>query len=463
MKLLFDPILHAVVGTVIAVAAVNNAVTVVGAVATVATTITAEIVDITTSNPVIVDLSQDFEKSNSYNDSPGMDMVNTLATAESNTQIVTVIQHGQIVGEYHRDDASVSPNQLHPLYSVTKAVSGMLFGILVDQYDTSINTTLGEFFPNETDWNLVDESNVDYMKSLSAYEILTMTTGLGVDPCYNDVSCPGAWGGADLQSALAWPLKTGERGVFEYTSMWEIVSYIIKEVTDLSPRELLATEILPFLGINDSDIDWPLSSPLFRLQGETLASEPTAFGLELTTTQMAKIGQLFIQKGLAAPQEEGGTQVLPSEWIETSLTPKIPIPAGQTMNRYLPGYTYGYQQWMVGDKEETESDKFGISYIAEGLGGQQIVVHPQSGIVLAVQSDDPFDPTTVFSSNLLWFLPLLNKGPDFFVSTTTTNSSSTTASNDSSSLRRPSEEDSNDDSKENEAGIGAYAIRLVSF
>jgi len=297
----------------------------------------------------------------------------------------------------------------------------MLFGILVDQYGTSINTTLGEFFPNETDWNLVDESNVDYMKSLSAYEILTMTTGLGVDPCWMkmDNSCPGAWGGADLQSTLAWPLKTGERGVFEYTSMWEIVSYIIKEVTDLSPRELLATEILPFLGINDADIDWPLSSPLFRLQGETLASEPTAWGLELTTTQMAKIGQLFLQKGLAAPEGEGGTQVLPSEWIETSLTPKIPIPAGQVMNRGLPGYTYGYQQWMVGDKEETESDKFGISYISEGHGGQQIVVHPQSGIVLAVQSDDPFDPTTVPSSNLLWFLPLLNKGPDFFVSTTT--------------------------------------------
>jgi len=460
MKLCVDPILHAVVGTVIvAVAAVNNVVIVVGAAAT------AEIVDITTSDPVIVDLSQDFEKSNSYNDSPGMDMVNALATAESNTQIVTVIQHGKIVGEYVRDDATVTPNQLHPVYSLTKAVAGMLFGILVDQYDTSINTTLGEFFPIETDWDLVDESNVDYMKSLSAYEILTMTTGLGTDPCWAAFNCTGAWGGNDLQSTLAWPLKTGERGVFEYTPHWEIVSYIIKEVTDLSPRELLATEILPFLGINDSDIDWPLSTPLLRLEGETFENEPTAWGLELTTTQMAKIGQLFIQKGLAAPEGEGGTQVLPSEWIETSLTPNIPIPDDQLMNRELPGFTYGYRQWMVGDKEETESDKFGISYIAEGLGGQQIVVHPQSGIVLAIQSDDPFDPTTVPSSNLLWFTPLLNEGPDFFVSTTTTtaNSSSTTASNDSSSLRAPSEEDSEEDRKEHETGIGAYAIRLVSF
>ena len=154
-----------------------------------ATTAPTEIVDITTSNPVIIDLSKDFVTSNSFNDSPGMDMLNTLAESWPNTRIVTVIQDGKIVGEYVRDD-DVDPTELRPIKSVTKAVSGMLFGILVDQYGTSINTTLGEFFPNETDWNLVDTSNVDYMKSLSAYEILTMTTGLGEDPCYTGVICP---------------------------------------------------------------------------------------------------------------------------------------------------------------------------------------------------------------------------------------------------------------------------------
>ena len=62
--------------------------------------------------------------------------------------------------------------------------------------------------------------------------------------------------------------------VFQYTSMWEILSYIIKEVTNLSPRELLATKILPFLGIDYFDIGWPLSS--FRSEGDTFVSEPTA-------------------------------------------------------------------------------------------------------------------------------------------------------------------------------------------
>jgi len=460
MKLFFDSILLTTVGVVIAVAT-NDAVTMV---------VGAEIVDITTSNPIIVDLSKDFEKSNSYNDSPGMDMLNKLATAESNTQIVTVIQNGKIVGEYVRaNEDEDRPNQLGPIYSVTKAVSGMLFGILVDQYGTSINTTLGEFFPNETDWIGVDDEStvdgepaVDYMKSLTAYEILTMTTGLGTDPCYYSLNCTESWGGTDLQSVLAWPKLTVERGVFEYTHSWEILSYIITEVTGgLSPRELFAAEILPFLGINDTDIEWYLERnnafDTGAQQVNTLGNVPTAWGLQLTTNQMAKIGQLVLQKGLAAPdteEEEGetGTQVLPTDWIEQSLTPRFPIPTGSEMNRGLEGYTYGQQQWMEGPDSE-HSKEFGIAYVSEGFGGQTIVVHPQSGIVLAVQSDDPFDPTTPRSPNLLWYLPIFKEGPDFFVSTSTTNNNSTSKTNDStSSSVPPPSSDEKEDSKDEEAG-----------
>jgi len=375
-----------------------------------AITAPTKIVDITTSNPVIVDLSKDFETSKSFNDSPGMDMVNKLAASWPNTRVVTVIQNGKMVGEYVRDD-DVDPNQIRLVHSVTKAVSGMLFGILVDQYGTSINTTLGEFFPNETDWNLVDESNIDYMKSLSAYEILTMTTGLG-QFCFYNGNCTSVHGGSDLQSTLAWPIKEGERGIWNYMAVWNILSYVIKEVTDLTPRELLAAEILPALGIEDADIGWRLEEG-----GNPVDIEQGANGMELTTKQMAKIGQLVIQKGLAVP--EGDTMVLSSKWIETLLSPKIPLPAAGAM--------YGYQQWTVYE----ESEGFGDSYITAGAAGQFIVVHPQSGIVLAIQSDDwldsSYDPE--FDCNSLsffctWYLSLLNGGPDFFVSTNSSKSSS---------------------------------------
>jgi len=375
------------------------------------------IMDITTSNPVIIDLSKDFVTSNSFNDSPGMDMVNELAESWPNTRIVTVIQDGKIVGEYVRDD-DVDPTELRPINSVTKAVSGMLFGILVDQYDTSINTTLGEFFPNETDWNLVDnEATVDYMKSLSAYEILTMTTGLGDNPCWMIGNCTSAIGGRDLQSTLAWPIinKKGERSKYNYMAAWNILSYIIREVTGLTPRELLAEEILPAIGIDDADYEWPLES-----NGFSLDVQQGAGGMELTTKQMAKIGQLVIQKGLAAPE---GTQILSSEWIEASLSPKVPVPAASAGGSE--GAMYGYQQW-YSDGTET-SKEFGESYVAAGGYGQFIVVHPQSGIVLAIQSDESSDSTydpEFDCSSCTWFLSLFNEGSDFFVSTNSPNNSS---------------------------------------
>ncbi|OEU07804.1 hypothetical protein FRACYDRAFT_250830 [Fragilariopsis cylindrus CCMP1102] len=343
-----------------------------------------EIVDITTSNPVIVDLSKDFETSNSFNDSPRMDMVNTLAASYPNTRIVTVIQNGKIVGEYVRDD-DVDPTQLRPIYSVTKAVSGMLFGILVDQYGTSINTTLGEFFPNETDWNLVDdESTVDYMKSLSAYEILTMTTGLYPDSCVMNGlgNCTGALGGGDLQSTLAWPVIDKEG-----------------ELTVLTPRELLAAEILPAIGIEDADVEWPLDAD--AALGESFEIEPAHGGMNLTTKQMAKIGQLVIQKGLAAPN---GTHILSSEWIETSLSLEIPIPVGNPD----PNPLYGYQQWY-----HAKSEEFGDSYVSAGFWAG----------VSDNMSDSTLDP--VFDcTNCPWFLPLLKEGPDFFVPTNSSNNSS---------------------------------------
>ena len=132
---------------------------------------------------------------------------------------------------------------------------------------------------------------------------------------------------------------------------WNILSYIIKEVTDLTPRELLAAEILPAIEIEDADIEWPLVDFL----GESFEIEPAFVKIKLTTKQLAKIGQLVIQKGLAAPN---GTQILSSEWIETSLSLEILIPVGNPD----PNPSYGYQQWY-----HEKSEEFGDSYITAGM------------------------------------------------------------------------------------------------
>lgn len=59
---------------------------------------------------------------------------------------------------------------------------------------------------------------------------------------------------------------------------WNILFYIIMEVTDLTPRELLAAEILPAIGIEDADIEWSLDA-----LGESFEIEPAHGEVKLTT------------------------------------------------------------------------------------------------------------------------------------------------------------------------------------
>lgn len=169
---------------------------------------------------------------------------------------------------------------------------------------------------------------------------------------------------------------------------------------------------------------------------------------------MAKIGQLVIQKGLAAPK---GTQILSSEWIETSLSLEISIPVGNPISLLSP--SYGYQQWFGAKSEE-----FGDSYFTSGSGGQFIAIHPQSGIVLAIQSDDIYDSTfdPEFDCSICnWFLSLLKEGPDFFVSTNASNTSSTSPPPAEKEANK--EEDGNDSSDSSNSGGMIPAPQLVAW
>ncbi len=63
----------------------------------------------------------------------------------------------------------------------------------------------------------------------------------------------------------------------------------------MTPGELLAERVMPHLGIQVDDFVWSKNSDGLE----------TAFtGMKVTPTMMAKIGQLYMQKGLAGPYEE---------------------------------------------------------------------------------------------------------------------------------------------------------------
>lgn len=93
-------------------------------------------------------------------------------------------------------------------------------------------------------------------------------------------------------------------------------------------------------------------------------------GLELSIYDLAKLGQLFLQKG-----KWNGTQIVSEKWVQEAT--KAYINCGFKSRGY--DVKYGYQWWVCPVNKIS-------SYRAIGRGGQFIVVIPDLDMVIAVNS-----------------------------------------------------------------------------
>ena len=138
-------------------------------------------------------------------------------------------------------------------------------------------------------------------------EMITMTSGLtfdleawgdlinkvignpNPDPIDRDIENMG--GGGSLVDALSLSfisMVEENRGSYDYLVSNNILSYVILKVSGLTPRQYLAENILPALGIENDDIFWEAMSN---------GVEHAFTGIHLTANQMAKFGQLYLQRG----------------------------------------------------------------------------------------------------------------------------------------------------------------------
>jgi CubicO group peptidase (beta-lactamase class C family) len=95
----------------------------------------------------------------------------------------------------------------------------------------------------------------------------------------------------------------------------------------------------------------------------------TAGGLALTALDLAKFGQLYLNKG-----RWKGQSVLRAAWVASSLQKIQPVP-GRT-NEF-----YGYLCW---NKTFTVSDKNYETYYCAGNGGSKIYIFPETNMVVVI-------------------------------------------------------------------------------
>ena len=155
-----------------------------------------------------------------------------------------------------------------------------------------------------------------------------------------------------------------------------MLSAIVQKVTGQKVIDYLKPRLFDPLGI--TGMDWEVDPKGINTGG---------WGLRLKTEDMAKFGQLFLQKGLW-----NGKQILPASWIEEASSTKImqnpdAPQAKKDSSDWLQGYCY--QMWRCRNN----------GYRADGANGQYIIVLPEKDVVIAVTAEAPDMQGEI---NLIW-------------------------------------------------------------
>lgn len=106
--------------------------------------------------------------------------------------------------------------------------------------------------------------------------------------------------------------------------------------------------------------------------------------IALTSRDMAKIGQLYLQNG-----KWGNQQIIPHDYVQMATSP---IVKGVGMNGAYKQYDYGYFWW---SNPVSQSDKKTNVFLARGAGGQNIIVNREENLVVVTTAWNMQQPNKV--------------------------------------------------------------------
>lgn len=254
-----------------------------------------------------------------------------------------------------------TPETLHDLRSVSKAIVGALVGIAIDQgLIASADQPLLDFFPEHAELATPDG------RRITLWHALTMTTGLRWDEetfPYTDARNDET--GMDrsddpVRYVLSRPLVVAPGTKWNYNGgLTHVLAAVVQRA---SGRSLVgyAREVL-FEPLGIREVEWV----------GTLGDLPSAVsGVRLRPRDLAKFGSIYLHDG-----QWQGRQIVPAAWVRGSTTRQIAIDTRGTEH-------YGYQQWFI-DKQTSGSRTVEV-FAAQGNGGQRIYILPELRMVVTV-------------------------------------------------------------------------------
>jgi CubicO group peptidase (beta-lactamase class C family) len=257
---------------------------------------------------------------------------------------VIVVRHGQVIAEgWWTPFAADTP---HQMFSLTKSFTSTAVGLAQAEGKLSIDDPVLKYFPDAT-----PAAGNDFQKGMRIRDLLSMSTGHRTEPSFQGST---TW----TKTFFEHPVLHKPGTIFLYnTPASYILSAIVQKATGQKESDYLQSRLFTPLGIGTPR--WETSPEGISIGG---------YGLWLRTEDIARFGQLYLQKG-----QWNGKQVVPADWVTAATT-------RQTSNGSSPtsdwDQGYGYQFWRSRNK----------SFRGDGAHGQFCMVLPDQDTVVAMTS-----------------------------------------------------------------------------
>jgi CubicO group peptidase (beta-lactamase class C family) len=257
-----------------------------------------------------------------------------------------LVRHGHVVAEaWWKPEAADKP---HVLWSLSKSFTSTAVGLAIADGKLSLDDSVVKFFPSDAPAEISDN-----LKAMKVRDLLTMSGGHDTEPKLK-------LDGPLVKEFLAHPVLHPPGTHFQYNSLGTYtLSAIVTKVTGQTVLDYLKPRLFEPLGIDNPK--WDASTEGYSDGG---------WGLKIRTEDIAKFGQLYLQKG-----KWNGKQLIPEKWVQAATSKQVEndkAPSAHGGPDWQQGY--GYQFWQCTHH----------AYRGDGRDGQLCIVMPEQDAVVAV-------------------------------------------------------------------------------
>jgi CubicO group peptidase (beta-lactamase class C family) len=257
-----------------------------------------------------------------------------------------LVRHGHVIAEgWWKPEAADKP---HVLWSLSKSFNSTAVGLAAAEGKLSLDDPVLKFFPADA-----PAEPSDNLKAMRVRDLLTMSGGHDVEPKF-DLTV-----GPSVKDILAHPVTHTPGTWFRYNTPGSYtLSAIVTKATGQTALDFLKPRLFEPLGIDNPE--WGATAEGYNFGG---------YGLFIRTEDIAKFGQLYLQKG-----KWNGRQLLPEKWVEAATSKQVDndkAPSGRTAD-WQQGY--GFQFWRCQHN----------AFRGDGRDGQICLVMPEQDAVIAI-------------------------------------------------------------------------------